>query len=130
VKRAIHTERAPAAIGPYSQAVVDEAGGWVFCSGQIGIDPASGEMASGGVEAEFRQILANVREVLAAASCTLDQVLKTTVYLADMGDFAAVNAIYAEAFREPFPARAAIQAAALPKNARVEMEVVARRPPG
>ena len=125
-KAAIATENAPAAIGPYSQAV--RSGELLFTSGQVGFDPASGVLVSGGVEAEARQVLANLRAVLSAARLQMADVVKTTVFLADMGDFAAVNAIYAEAFAglSVMPARSTVQVARLPRDARVEIEAVAR----
>lgn len=126
---AIRTDRAPAALGPYSQGVREVGSGFVFCSGQIGIDPATGELAPGGVEAEARQTLRNVAGILQAAGCSMADVVRCVLYLADMKDFAAVNTIYAEAFREPFPARSTIQAAALPKGARLELEATALRRP-
>jgi 2-iminobutanoate/2-iminopropanoate deaminase len=128
MRHALETDGAPAAIGPYSQAIV--AGGFVFCSGQIPLDPATGELVTGGVAAETRRVLDNVRAVLDAAGSSLDAVVKTTVFLADMADFAAMNAVYAEYFRAPAPARSTVQAAALPRAARVEIEVVALLPAG
>lgn len=127
-KTAIATQDAPAAIGPYSQAV--RSGDLVFTSGQVGFDPASGVLVSGGVEAEARQVLANLAAVLRAAGLHMADVVKTTVFLADMNDFAAVNAIYAEAFAgaEVMPARSTVQVARLPRDARVEIEAVARVP--
>ncbi len=119
----VRTEAAPAAVGPYSQAVV--AGGLVYTAGQVGLDPAAGAMVEGGVEAQTRQVLANLAAVLAAAGSGLDRVVKTTVFLADMGDFKAMNAVYAEAFGDHRPARSTVQAAALPLGARVEIEAVA-----
>lgn len=127
-RRVIRTEAAPAAIGPYSQAVLDEESGFLFCSGQIGIDPANGEMVDGGVEAQFRRVLENVRALLDAASLSPADVVKTTVFLADMNDFAKVNALYGAFFSEPYPARSTVAAAALPKFCQVELEVLARVP--
>jgi len=122
--RVVATGNAPAAIGPYVQArVVD---GWVYCSGQIGLDPASGTLVDGGVVAETRRVLANLRAVLDAAGSSLSRVVKTTVFLVDMADFAAMNEEYAAAFVEPYPARATVAVAGLPRGARVEIEVVAR----
>ena len=119
------TAAAPAPVGPYNQAVL--AGGLLFCSGQIALDPATGAMVGGGdVEAETRQVLANLQAVLAAAGCTPQQVVRTTVFLADLADFAAVNAIYGEVFGQGVsPARACVQVAALPKAARVEIDCIA-----
>ncbi|NPA30717.1 MAG: RidA family protein [Chloroflexi bacterium] len=125
-KRIIHTDAAPAAIGPYSQAV--RAGDFVFTAGQIGLDPATGQMVVGGVEAQTRQALRNLQAVLEAAGASLSQVVKTTVFLQDMNDFAAMNAVYAEFFAAEPPARSAVQAAALPKGALVEIEAVAYSP--
>ncbi len=123
MKRAVTTDNAPKAIGPYSQAVV--AGGVVFCSGQIPLDPATGEMVEGDVATQTRQVLENLKAVLEAAGSGLDRVVKTTVFLADMGDFAAMNQVYAGFFDDVPPARAAVEVAALPKGARVEIEAVA-----
>lgn len=122
---AVITPAAPAPVGPYNQAV--KAGGMLYCSGQIALDPASGAMVGGGdVEAETRQVLANLQAVLAAAGCTAQQVVRTTVFLADLADFARVNAIYAEVFGQGVsPARACVQVAALPKDARVEIDCIA-----
>ena len=122
-KIAIHTENAPAAIGPYSQAI--EAGNTIYVSGQLPIDPATGAFAGEDIAAQTRQSLTNIKAILAAAGADMSNVVKTTVLLADMADFAAMNAVYAEFFTAPFPARAAFQAAALPKNAKVEIECVA-----
>lgn len=123
--QAVVTSQAPAPVGPYNQAV--KAGGLLFCSGQIALDPASGEMVGGGdVEAETRQVLANLKAVLAEAGCTPQQVVRTTVFLADLGDFARVNAIYADTFGAGVsPARACVEVAALPKGARVKIDCIA-----
>lgn len=123
--RAVITSEAPAPVGPYNQAV--QAGGLLFCSGQIALDPATGAMVGAGdVEAETRQVLANLRAVLQAAGATPQQVVRTTVFLADLGDFARVNALYAEVFGEGIsPARACVEVAALPKGARVEIDCIA-----
>ncbi len=123
MKTAISTDRAPAAIGPYSQAV--RAGGLVFCSGQIPLDPATGKVVDGGIEAQTRRVLENLAAVLAAAGTGLDRVVKTTVFLADMGEFAAMNAVYAGFFPAGPPARAAVEVSALPRGVRVEIEAVA-----
>jgi 2-iminobutanoate/2-iminopropanoate deaminase len=120
----IETPAAPAAIGPYSQAIAD--GGLLFCSGQIALDPASGEMVGETVEEQARQVLKNLGEVLAAGGSGFDRVLKTTIFLSDMADFATVNGIYAEAFGDARPARATVAAAGLPKNALVEIDAIAR----
>lgn len=119
----ISTESAPGAIGPYSQAV--EAGGMLFCSGQIPIDPASGDFVEGGVAEQTRQVLRNLDAVLQAGGSGLDRVVKTTVFLADMNDFSAMNEVYSEFFSTNKPARATVQAARLPKDARVEIECIA-----
>lgn len=121
----ISTSNAPAAIGPYSQTI--EVNGFVYTSGQLPIDPATGAFPEGGVQEQTRQSLLNVQAILAEAGLTLANVVKTTVFLADMGDFAAMNEIYAQFFTEPFPARSAIAVKALPKGALVEIEVVAAR---
>ena len=122
---AIHSEMAPAAIGPYSQAV--RAGNTVYVSGQLPIDVKTGALAGESIEAQTRQSLENIKAILNAAGYTMADVCKTTVLLADINDFAAMNAVYAEYFTAPYPARAAFQAAALPKGARVEIEAVAAR---
>jgi 2-iminobutanoate/2-iminopropanoate deaminase len=123
----VRTAEAPAAIGPYSQAVVVPVGSqkMVFCSGQIALDPASGAMVEGGVEAQARQVLANLGAVLAAAGATFGDVVKTTIFLASMDDFATVNAIYGERFVQDPPARATVQAAKLPRGALVEIDAIA-----
>jgi reactive intermediate/imine deaminase len=123
--QAVVTVAAPAPVGPYNQAVL--AGGLLFCSGQIALDPATGAMVGDGdVELETRQVLANLLAVLAAAGCTAQQVVRTTVFLADLADFAAVNVIYGEVFGEGVsPARACVEVAALPKAARVEIDCIA-----
>lgn len=123
-KNVVQTDRAPAAIGPYSQAVI--AGDLVFCSGQIALDPSTGAMIDGGVEAETRQVLENLGEVLRAAGARWDDVVKTTIYLTDLSDFQTVNAIYAERFPGVAPARATVQVSALPKGAKVEVDAIAR----
>ncbi|MFN7898998.1 MAG: Rid family detoxifying hydrolase [Synechococcaceae cyanobacterium] len=124
----IQTDAAPAPVGPYNQAVL--AGGVLYCSGQIALDPNSGQMVGGGeVEAETRQVLANLQAVLAAAGAAPGQVVRTTVFLTDLGDFGRVNAIYAEVFGEGVsPARACVQVAALPKGAKVEIDAIAVLP--
>ena len=125
MKQPIATAGAPAAIGPYSQAV--EAGGCVYVSGQLPINPATGQMAEGGVAELTRQSLANIRAILAEAGLGMENVVKTTVMLADMADFAEMNAVYAEFFTAPFPARSAFAVKALPKGARAEIECLAVR---
>ena len=117
------TDKAPSAIGPYSQAI--EHNGFVFVSGQLPIDPASGAFPEGGVEAQTRQSLKNISAILESAGSGLDKVVKTTVFLADMGDFAAMNGVYFEFFKAPFPARCAVAVKTLPKNALVEIECIA-----
>jgi 2-iminobutanoate/2-iminopropanoate deaminase len=123
VKQIVTTQEAPQAIGPYSQAVV--AAGLVFSSGQIPIDPATGEFVPGGIREQTEQVLRNLSKVLEAAGSGLDRVLKTTVYLADMSDFAAMNEVYGRFFTEEQPARSTVQAARLPRDARVEIDVIA-----
>jgi len=121
-----HTEGAPRAIGPYSQSV--SADGLLFTSGQVALDPATGELVGGGFEAEARQVFGNLGAVLASAGCGFADVLRATVYLADMGDFPVLNRIYAESFSDHRPARSTVQVAALPRGARVEIDLVARLP--
>jgi len=123
MKQEVKTEKAPKAIGPYSQGVV--AGGFVFCSGQIPLDPASGELSTGPIEEQARQVLRNLGAVLSAAGSSFDQVVKTTIFLLDMNDFTKVNQVYAEFFKPPFPARATVQVARLPRDTRVEIEALA-----
>ncbi len=124
-KSIIATDRAPAAIGPYSQAV--EAGGMVFLSGQLALDPATGALAAGGIQEQTEQALRNVEAVLAQAGLTVDNVVKTTVFLADINDFAAMNEVYARHFTASYPARSAVQVAALPKGGLVEIECICVR---
>jgi len=123
-RQAISTGGAPAAIGPYSQAI--RSGDMVFCSGQLGLDPVSGDLAEG-VEAQAERALRNLASVLDAAGLGFDDVVKTTIFLADIGDFAAVNAIYSPHMPDPPPARSTVQVAALPKGGLVEIEAIARR---
>jgi len=123
VKVKIQTENAPAAIGPYSQAI--KAGGFVFASGQIPIDPQTGEFVTGGIGEQTEQVLRNLSALLEAAGSSLDQVVKTTVFLADMKEFAAMNEVYGRFFTDVSPARATVAAAGLPRDARVEIEAVA-----
>ncbi len=122
--KAIQTPNAPAAIGPYSQGVV-AGNGTVFVSGQLPIDPATGEFAGADIASQTRQALTNVRNILAQAGLSMSDVVKTTVLLSDINEFAAMNAVYAEFFTEPYPARAAFQVAAVPKGAKVEIEAIA-----
>ena len=127
-KKIIHTDKAPQAIGPYSQAVCTEH--MVYTAGQIGLDPATMEIVSGGAEAETRQVLTNLKQVLEAANSGLNYVVKTTVFLRDMADFPKMNAVYAEFFPENPPARSTVAAAALPKGVAVEIEAIALASPG
>lgn len=122
-KNIIATKKAPGAIGPYSQGI--KANGFVFASGQIGLDPTAGELVKGGIVEQSRQALLNVKNVLEAAGSGLDKAVKTTVFLKDINDFAAMNAVYSEFFKADCPARSAVQVAALPKGALVEIEVIA-----
>jgi 2-iminobutanoate/2-iminopropanoate deaminase len=121
----IHTSDAPKAIGPYSQAL--QVKGFIFTAGQVGLDPATGQLVEGGIEAQTRRVLDNLTAVLAAAGASLNHVVKTTVFMQDLGEFAAMNAVYAEYFTSPesLPARSTVQVAALPRGARVEIECVA-----
>lgn len=123
MKKVISTTEAPSAIGPYSQAI--QAGNLVYTSGQLPIDAATGELAAGGIKEQTRQSLLNVKAILEEAGLTMGDVVKTTVFMADMNDFADMNAVYAEFFAAPFPARSAVAVRALPKGALVEIEVVA-----
>ena len=121
--KAISTQKAPAAIGPYCQAI--KVGNLVYTSGQIPIDPATGSFVEGGIKEQARQSLTNVKAILEEAGLTMSNVVKTTVFMADMADFADMNAVYAEFFAEPYPARSAVAVKTLPKGALVEIEVVA-----
>ena len=121
----MQTDRAPQAIGPYSQAL--DAGNLLFLSGQIGLDPASGTLVGGGTTAETEQVLKNLASVLAAAGLGFEHVVRTTIYLVDLADFATVNDIYARYVREPYPARATVGVATLPRGARVEIDAIALR---
>ena len=123
LREPVKTTHAPAALGPYSQAI--KAGGFVYVSGQVPIDPETGEFVPGGIAEQTDRVLKNVAAVLEAAGSSLDLVLKTTVFLADMNEFAAMNEVYARFFKEAPPARATVQAARLPRDARVEIEAVA-----
>lgn len=124
-KQTVTANKAPKAIGPYS--VATRLGDLVYTAGQLGMDPESGDLVAGGIEAETRQALTNLKNVLEAAGSSLDHVLKTTVFLRDINDFAAMNGVYAEFFTQDFPARSAVQVAALPKGGAVEIEAVACR---
>ncbi|MBR4744655.1 MAG: RidA family protein [Oscillospiraceae bacterium] len=123
MKKELKTEKAPAAIGPYSQGI--QANGFVFVSGQLPIDPATGAFAGEDISSQTHQALKNVRAVLAEAGAGLEDVVRVNVYLKDIGDFAAMNQVYAEYFSDPCPARAAVQVAAIPKDALLEIEVIA-----
>jgi 2-iminobutanoate/2-iminopropanoate deaminase len=123
VREIIQTDRAPAAIGPYSQAV--KTNGLIFASGQIPIDPKSGQFVEGGIKEQTKQVLKNLSAVLEAAGSSLNRVVKTTVFLADMQEFGAMNEVYGEFFKEEPPARATVEAARLPRDARVEIEAIA-----
>ncbi len=123
MKKEIETEKAPQGIGPFSQAI--EANGFVFASGQIALDSKTGELNSGSIEEQTRQVLDNLKSVFEAAETALDNVVKCNVYLQDMKDYGGMNAVYKEFFRPPFPARAAVQVARLPKDVKVEIEAIA-----
>ena len=123
MKEIIATDKAPRAIGPYSQAV--RAGGFIFASGQIPFDPATGEFVPGGIAEQTEQVLKNLTAVFAAAGVEMDQIVKTTVFLADMGDFTAMNEMYARFFGDAPPARSTVQAAGLPRGARIEIDAIA-----
>ena len=125
MKKMISTSKAPAAIGPYSQAI--QVGNLIYTSGQIPIDPATGQLVEGGIKEQTRQSLNNIQAVLQEAGLTMASVVKTTVFMADMADFADMNSIYTEFFTEPYPARSAVAVKTLPKNALVEIEVVAEK---
>jgi 2-iminobutanoate/2-iminopropanoate deaminase len=125
MKKAIQTGNAPAAIGPYSQAI--ETGSTIFCSGQLGLDPRTGELVAGGTEAETRRALQNLSQVLREVGLSLNDVVETTIFVADLRDFDLVNRVYGEHFKEPYPARSTVQAGALARGARVEIGAVAVR---
>ena len=124
MKQVIHTDKAPAAIGPYSQAI--QIGQLLFTSGQVPIDPETGAIVEGGIQEQARQSLNNIKAILNAAGTNMGAVVKTTVFLADMNDFAAMNEVYAQFFQEPYPARSAVQVGRLPKDAKVEIEAIAQ----
>lgn len=124
MKQVIHTDSAPAAIGPYSQAI--QIGDLLFVSGQVPIDPSTGAIVEGDIKAQAQQSLNNLKAILNAAGTNMGAVVKTTVFLADMNDFAAMNEVYAQFFQEPFPARSAVQVARLPKDTKVEIEAIAQ----
>jgi len=121
--KTVNTNKAPAAIGPYSQAIIS--GNTVFTSGQIPIDPATGEVVNGGIEAQTRRVLENLKAVLEAAGTSMSNVIKTTVFINDMGNFAVVNSIYGEFFSAPYPARSCVEVSKLPKGVEIEIEAVA-----
>lgn len=123
MKKQVQTDKAPKAIGPYSQAII--ANGFVFCSGQIPIDPATGDVIDGTIEEQTRRVFKNLGAVLEAAGSSFDEVVKATVFLQDMNDFAKMNGVYGEFFKTPYPARAAVQVARLPRDVKVEIEAVA-----
>ena len=125
MKQVISTHQAPAAIGPYSQAI--RVGNLLYTSGQIPINPATGQFAEGGIKEQTRQSLTNIKAILEEAGLTMAHVVKTTVFMADMNDFADMNAVYAEFFAEPYPARSAVAVKTLPKGALVEIEVIAEK---
>jgi 2-iminobutanoate/2-iminopropanoate deaminase len=125
-RQAVATTAAPGAVGPYSQAIAS--GPFVFCSGQLGLDPATGEMVEGGVEAQAERALRNLTAVLDAAGASWADVVKTTIFLADIDDFAAINAIYVQHMPDPPPARSTFAVGALPKGARIEIEAIAHKP--
>lgn len=123
MKTAIETRQAPSAIGPYSQAVLG--GQWMFCSGQIGLDPQTGALVAGGVEAESRRALENLRQILDKVGLGFEDVVKTTLFVVDLGEFDVINRVYGEHFAAPYPARSTVQVAALPRGARIEIEAIA-----
>ena len=126
MKKIIYSEKAPKPIGPYSQAV--EVDNLVFLSGQIGIDPNTGNIVAGGVAAETRQVMANIRAVLEKANLTFANIIKTTIFLSNLADFTEVNQIYAEYFTKDFPARSTVEVKALPKGVKIEIEAIAEKP--
>ena len=121
-RQALHTDAAPAAIGPYSQAV--RRGGFLFLSGQIPLDPASGQIVEGDITAQTRRVFDNLRAVVSAAGGSFDDIVRVGIYVTDLGDFAAVNAVMAENFQAPFPARSTIEVSGLPRGARVEVDAI------
>jgi len=125
VKRIITTSEAPAAIGPYSQGISVEGGRWIFTSGQIALDPKTGKLVEGGIAEQTARVLENLKAVLSAGGASLGDVVKTTVYLVDLGDFQTMNDVYARYFHENPPARSTVQVSRLPRDARIEMEAVA-----
>jgi 2-iminobutanoate/2-iminopropanoate deaminase len=127
MKRIVDTKNAPAAIGPYSQAVAVSPRELLFCSGQIPLDPATGQMVEGGIEAQTTRVLMNIDALLTEAGCSFADIVKTTIFLSDLGDFAKVNELYAARFTGAFPARSTVQVARLPRDAKVEIEVIAAK---
>jgi 2-iminobutanoate/2-iminopropanoate deaminase len=125
MKEPVHSDKAPKAIGPYSQAIKTDAGKLVFCSGQIALHPETGEIVGTTASEQCKQVMENLREVLAAAGADLSKVVRTTIFLADMNDFAAVNEIYGSYFRKTPPARATVEVSRLPKDVRVEIDAIA-----
>lgn len=123
MQKVIKTEKAPKAIGPYSQAI--EANGMIFASGQIAINPSTGELSTGNIEEQTRIVLSNLKAVLEAAGSSLDKAVKCTVFLQDLNDYSKMNAVYGEFFKPPYPARAAVQVARLPRDVKVEIEAIA-----
>ena len=122
-KAVVHTDQAPKAVGPYSQAIILDS--LIFCSGQIGLEPETGMLVKGGVEAQTRRILLNIKAILEKAGSSLDKIVKSTIFLTNMNDFSVVNSIYASFFSDPLPARSCIEVSKLPKEALVEIEVIA-----
>lgn len=125
--RSVRTESAPAPVGPYSQAVLCKQGEMLFSAGQIPLDPRTGQMIPGGIQEQTRQVLDNLKAVLTAAGLGLSDVVKTTVYMTNLGEFGAMNEVYAQYFAEPFPARSSVEVRALPRSALVEIEVIAAK---
>jgi 2-iminobutanoate/2-iminopropanoate deaminase len=119
----VRTERAPRPVGPYSQALVAQ--GFVFCSGQIALDPSTGQLVEGGIREQTRRVLSNLREILEAAGSGLERVVRVSAYLSDLGDFQAFNEVYQEFFRPPYPARTTVEVKGLPRGAKVEIDVIA-----
>jgi len=126
MKKIVHTEKAPKAIGPYNQAVIAKRSGLVFTSGMIGIDPKSGELAGTDITGQARQVFENLREVLSAAGCGFENVIKSTLFLKNISDFNAVNAVYAEHFSADFPARSTVEVSRMPKDALLEIDMIAQ----
>lgn len=126
MKQTLSTPSAPAALGPYSHMV--QSGNWIYMSGQIPIDPSTGEIVAGGIEAQTQRILDTIESLLADVGLTTDHIVKTTIFLADMANFSAVNEIYAQRFRAPYPARATVEVSGLPKGVQIEIDAVIHRP--